>query len=648
MGNKGFHFYFNFKISEKDFIELRDSIREEFLKLGFLKKENDFLYKRISLPKELKDSRIGTSLKREDINTYFSLFSNETEAWYCIYHNTTPYENKCCICGNITPFSDRGYLDVCSNKCRTIKRKQTCLEKYGVDNINKLEEIQTKKKENSIKKYGVDHYNKTQESKQKHRDTCLQRYGVEHYSKTKEFSDKFKQTCLEKYGVDNYSKTKESKERHKETCLQKYGVDHYSKTEEFTEKFRQTCLEKYGVDNYSKTKESKERHRETCLQKYGVDHYSKTEEFTEKFRQTCLEKYGVDNPLKNSEIKNKVLTTHNSKISQIEEENDCTLLRTLVTKYGQGWLNLTLNTFEVGNNLFIANSDIPKIEEYIENSPNSLKEIDVYDYCKTLVSENDIIKRNREIIAPKELDIYIPSKKVAIEFNGLYWHSKYDKTYHLNKTLECEKKGIRLIHIWEDLWESKQDIYKSIIASALGVYERKIYARNCECKEISSEEYRDFLERNHIQGSINSSIRLGLFYNGELVQVVGWGKSRFKKDEIELHRMCSKLNTQIIGGFSKLIKHSRLKEFISYVDRSLYDGKGYKASGFTVLGATPPSYFYYKNGKRLNRIQAQKHKLEKLLENFDASLSETENMLNNKYIKIFDCGNLKVKFRSNE
>ena len=602
MGNKGFHFYFNFKISEKDFIELRDSIREEFLKLGFLKKENDSLYKRISLPKELKDSRIGTSLKREDINTYFSLFSNETEAWYCIYHNTTPYENKCCICGNITPFSDRGYLDVCSNKCRTIKRKQTCLEKYGVDNINKLEEIQTKKKENSIKKYGVDHYNKTQESKQKHRDTCLQRYGVEHYSKTKEFSDKFKQTCLEKYGVDNYSKTKESKERHKETCLQKYGVDHYSKTEEFTEKFRQTCLEKYGVDN----------------------------------------------PLKNSEIKNKVLTTHNSKISQIEEENDCTLLRTLVTKYGQGWLNLTLNTFEVGNNLFIANSDIPKIEEYIENSPNSLKEIDVYDYCKTLVSENDIIKRNREIIAPKELDIYIPSKKVAIEFNGLYWHSKYDKTYHLNKTLECEKKGIRLIHIWEDLWESKQDIYKSIIASALGVYERKIYARNCECKEISSEEYRDFLERNHIQGSINSSIRLGLFYNGELVQVVGWGKSRFKKDEIELHRMCSKLNTQIIGGFSKLIKHSRLKEFISYVDRSLYDGKGYKASGFTVLGATPPSYFYYKNGKRLNRIQAQKHKLEKLLENFDASLSETENMLNNKYIKIFDCGNLKVKFRSNE
>ena len=407
-------------------------------------------------------------------------------------------------------------------------------------------------------------------------------------------------------------------------------------------------MEKYGVDNYSKTKESKERHRETCLQKYGVDHYSKTEEFTEKFRQTCLEKYGVDNPLKNSEIKNKVLTTHNSKISQIEEENDCTLLRTLVTKYGQGWLNLTLNTFEVGNNLFIANSDIPKIEEYIENSPNSLKEIDVYDYCKTLVSENDIIKRNREIIAPKELDIYIPSKKVAIEFNGLYWHSKYDKTYHLNKTLECEKKGIRLIHIWEDLWESKQDIYKSIIASALGVYERKIYARNCECKEISSEEYRDFLERNHIQGSINSSIRLGLFYNGELVQVVGWGKSRFKKDEIELHRMCSKLNTQIIGGFSKLIKHSRLKEFISYVDRSLYDGKGYKASGFTVLGATPPSYFYYKNGKRLNRIQAQKHKLEKLLENFDASLSETENMLNNKYIKIFDCGNLKVKFRSNE
>ena len=81
------------------------------------------------------------------------------------------------------------------------------------------------------------------------------------------------------------------------------------------------------------------------------------------------------------------------------------------------------------------------------------------------------------------------------------------------------------------------------------------------------------------------------------------------------------------------------------MDRSLYDGKGYEASGFTVVGTTPPSYFYYKNGKRLNRIQAQKHKLGKLLENFDESLSETENMLNNKYIKIFDCGNLKVEYR---
>ena len=138
---------------------------------------------------------------------------------------------------------------------------------------------------------------------------------------------------------------------------------------------------------------------------------------------------------------------------------------------------------------------------------------------------------------------------------------------------------------------------------------------------------------------------LGLFYKDKLVQVAGWGKSRFKKGEIELHRMGTLLNTQVVGGFSKLIKHSDIEEFVSYVDRSLYSGKGYFSVGFQFLNFTPPSYFYSNaSGKRINRISTQKHKLPKLLEKFDPSLTELQNMNNNHYWRIYDCGTIKMKY----
>ncbi len=179
---------------------------------------------------------------------------------------------------------------------------------------------------------------------------------------------------------------------------------------------------------------------------------------------------------------------------------------------------------------------------------------------------------NREILNGKELDIYIPSKNVAIEFNGLYWHSDKQKPfdYHKIKTELCNQKGIRLIHIFEDEWQNNKDIIKSIIKSSLGIYDRKIYARKCEIKELNNKEYKDFLVKNHIQGQINSSLKVGLFYKNELVQVAGFGKSRFKSNELELHRMCTLLNTQVIGGFSKLCKYLN-QPFISYIDKSKFN-----------------------------------------------------------------------------
>lgn len=273
------------------------------------------------------------------------------------------------------------------------------------------------------------------------------------------------------------------------------------------------------------------------------------------------------------------------------------------------------------------------------------------DFVASLVGLNNIVKNSFTVLdSRKQLDVYVPSKKLAIEYNGVFWHCTENKTktYHIEKTLECKEKGIRLIHVFENDWRNKEDIVKSIISSALNIYKETIYARKCEVKNLSEEEYRNFLNNNHIQGYCRSKIKLGLFYNNELVSCVGISKFRYGDEEtedMELIRFCNKLNTKVIGSLTKLIKHSKIKNLISYVDLNYFDGSGYEKCGFKLLSRTKPGYFYVKNIIDVfTRERCQKHKLPELLgDKFDPNLTETENMLNNGYLKIYGCGNLKYK-----
>ena len=222
-----------------------------------------------------------------------------------------------------------------------------------------------------------------------------------------------------------------------------------------------------------------------------------------------------------------------------------------------------------------------------------------------------------------------------------------NKDYHLNKTELCLEKDIKLIHVFENEWHNQSEIVKSIILSKLGRYDRKIYARQCNIKEISNDEYEQFVELNHIQGYTPAKYRYGLYYNDELVQICSFGQSRFKKDEIELIRSCSLLNTQIIGGFDRLIKYfvseHEPDNLISYVDRRYFDGHGYK--NWTLIEKTNPNYWYISSNYILeSRIKYQKHKLFRLLDKYDENLSEYENMVMNGYTRIWDCGNLKYRW----
>jgi hypothetical protein len=264
---------------------------------------------------------------------------------------------------------------------------------------------------------------------------------------------------------------------------------------------------------------------------------------------------------------------------------------------------------------------------------------------------------DRVFLNGKELDVYIPSHNLAIEFNGLYWHSELfkDKNYHLKKTELCESKGIKLIHVFEDEWIHKQDIVKSRIKNILGLIENKIYARKCEIRIVNSNDSKIFLNNNHIQGCVNSSIRVGLYYNNELVSLMTFGKLRKSlgslstDNKYELIRFCNKLNTNVIGGASKLlknfIKNYQPKEIISYADRRWSQGELYENIGFEFIHNSKPNYFYVLNNLRKNRFSFRKDLLIK--EGYDIYKSEHEIMLDRCIYRIYDCGSKKYILNNN-
>ncbi len=247
----------------------------------------------------------------------------------------------------------------------------------------------------------------------------------------------------------------------------------------------------------------------------------------------------------------------------------------------------------------------------------------------------------------------MPQYNLGIEFNGLYWHSdmNLENNYHLLKTELANMKNMKLLHIFEDEWVFKSDIIKSIIKTKLGIFDNKIFGRKTTVKLISSEESRNFLNKNHIQGNINSSIRIGLYYENELISVMTFGKKRIvmgsvSEDNVyEMYRFCNKLNTTVIGGASRLFKffinEYKPKEIISYADRRYFDGKLYENLGFKFSSSTKPNYWYFKKNTltRIHRFNFRKDKLVK--EGYDKTKSEREIMSNRGYLRIYDCGNLK-------
>ena len=311
------------------------------------------------------------------------------------------------------------------------------------------------------------------------------------------------------------------------------------------------------------------------------------------------------------------------------------------------------------HNIFYDDIDNSRFPRCLKCNPyqKSNAENELFEYIKSVYT-GEIYQRDKKILNGKELDIYIPNKNIAIEFNWLLWHSelfgKKSKEYHLNKTLECEKLGIQLIHIFEDEWINKKEIIKAKLMYLLKLdIGKKIYARTCAIKEISSREKNNFLEKNHLQGADTSAIRLGLFFNGELVSVMTFGSLRRAlgnilplKDEYELIRFSS--SKTINGAASKLLSHFiknyKPTKIISYADRRWSIGNLYEKLGFKKISNGLSNYWYIDTKQhRFYRFGFRKNILHKKLKIFNSNLTEWENMQINGYDRIWDCGSLKYE-----
>lgn len=265
----------------------------------------------------------------------------------------------------------------------------------------------------------------------------------------------------------------------------------------------------------------------------------------------------------------------------------------------------------------------------------SNKQIELFDFVKSLDNnaiDNDMstIKFSPNDSHYKELDILCLDNKFAIEFNGLYYHSdkyKNDRRYHNKKTLACRDLGISLFHIWEDKWDTKRDVIKSMIKYRLGKIGDKLYARKMQLKELLPEESKLFFEANHLDGDVAMIKSFGLFFGNKLVQAVSVRKpnnqSRKYVGYVEIARMATLIDTVVVGGESKLLsivekwaKENLYLGILTYVDSDLgsFPGKRWK---FDYRGETGVSYFYTRHNvpQRISRqkVQAKNGKSEKHL-----------------------------------
>lgn len=520
------------------------------------------------------------------------------ERLYWFYHNLNDYP-KCPICNNIVGFTNfrAGYKTYCSRKCM----------------------------------------NNDPDKKEKTKQTCMKKYGGVAPASSKSVLKKMQDTIMEKYGVNNIQKLDSIKEKTRQTCLERYNGQG-NESDVLKIKYENTCYSRFSVKNPTNDPQVRQKMLDSFRKKHNVEYpvlLKSCIDGLRSFKQTIT------------------LTNHEEVIDTIGNmwvckcpHSDCNLCQDKIYIIPSNiFLGRQKDGTEPCTKLLPIGKDNTKnttIEIFIQSVLNNLCEYE----CN-----------NRTIINPKELDIYIPSKQIAIECNGIYSHSiKYkNMSYHIQKYNECKKQNVRLISLWEDWIKTKPEIVKSLLLNKLGICNNTIYARKTIIKEIDSKECNDFLDSNHIQGRSAANIRLGLYFGKELVSVMTFSKPRVNmggknhKQQWELVRFCNKLNIRVVGGASKLLKYFintyQPTSIVSFSMNDISDGNLYKILGFETDDKLTHSYWYIdpKTLKRYHRTSFTKSTIVKKgwRDKIDNTWTEKQVMEEQGYFCIYDSGQKK-------
>lgn len=481
------------------------------------------------------------------------------------------------------------------------KAKSSNLEKYGVENTSKLESVKEKTKKTNLQKYGKSSYLATDECRLQGSKKSMELYGVDHFSKAEEMKAKSKETSIERHG-DLFQKTKRWKDKVKKTCVERYGVEYVSMVDEFKAKKEKTMMERYGGKSPLSDERVKERAKTTLKENYGVDSALQSPIIMARMKKTCKERYGSEHAMANDEIKTKSIQARLDKYG------------TLISKFGK-----------------------------------KQSEITSWINSKGFDFRPDVL-----ILEGKELDLYDPRQQLALEYCGLYWHNENSpqprtRSYHYDKWRMCRAKGIQLLTIFDDEWNYKTEIIKSVILSKLGVFERRVYARKCKVHLISKNQMKSFCDLHHIQGGNKlSNACFGLFHEEELVGVVDLGRHHRKKrkDSVVLTRLCFKAGLQVVGGAGKLFgacvdwcSNNGIRSVVSWSDNRYSDGTVYKKLNFRKIAELPPDYYYVnmKSSKRRLSKQSQSKRNSEC----PKEMTELEWANSRGLSRIWDCGKIR-------
>lgn len=325
------------------------------------------------------------------------------------------------------------------NRCSDIKRKQTCMERYGVTNVFQSPEVKAKSKNTSMNRYGVEYATHTAAAKEKRRQTCLDRYGVEHPSQLPEIAEKVRKTNLERYGVEYASQSAEFKEQSRQTCLEKYGTEYFFQSDEFKEKAAQTCIEKYGEDMYSKTDSCKNKIKQTILDRYGVEYITQLPEIKNKIKEGNLQKYGVDCPMKLPEIQEKARQTnmlrYGFEYSSQSPEVKAKAIQTSLSKYGTEWPIMSDEVrARAMKSFYLHGTQVVSSQQYY-----------IYDVLMNHYGE-DCVKLNYPC-GRCSLDIVVlfDDININIEYDGAFWHTDLNKDRRRDEFVKTQ--GYRILRI---------------------------------------------------------------------------------------------------------------------------------------------------------------------------------------------------------